>query len=499
MHASPEDSSYAIAGWGFRRLLGVVYVVAFASLAVQIEGLIGARGILPASQYMEAAAGWTSSPLERLTLWPTLCWLGTGDRWLIGLCLSGIAMGAAVTAGWAPLILFPLLWLDYLSLTVVGREFFAYQWDALLLETGFLAIFLAPAVRRDRLVDGFDPPRVGLWLAKWLVFRLMFGSGLAKLTSGDPTWSALTAMSFHYETQPLPTPLAWYAHNLPLWFHRVTTIVVLAIELVVPPFVFAGPRWRHCAAWLLVGLQVLIALTGNYAFFGLLTASLALLLVDDAAFLRIAAMFSRSRQRASVSLLRSAQPASARARQIALVAVAIISLPLSFQALGRSAGFGSIGGTSLASLAERVSSFRLVNSYGLFAVMTTTRPEIIVEGSDDGVVWKAYEFRYKPGDLARRPPWVAPHQPRLDWQMWFAALGEIEGERWFASFLQRLLEGSPEVGRLLAHDPFGGRPPRHVRAVLYDYRFTKRSGSRRGLWWARTELGAYSAVMSRPS
>jgi hypothetical protein len=495
MRGGPHRATHATAGWLFRRLLGVVYLAAFASLAVQLRGLIGESGILPAREYMANAARWTDSPIERLMLWPTLGWVGTADGWLVGLCLAGVAMGAALVAGWVPVILLPLLWLDYLSLAVLGRDFFAYQWDALLLETGFLAIFLAPAVRCDRFRDRSDPPRSVVWLVTWLIFRLMMGSGLAKLASGDPTWAGLTAMAFHFETQPLPTPIAWYAHHLPVWFNRFTTMSVLALELVAPLFLFAGSRLRHLAAWLFIGLQILIALTGNYTFFNLLTASLALLLLDDAALGRIGGRFGPLRSREGAT---GGMPAvHGRVRRVAVIALAVVTLPLSFQALGRSAGF-SFGSAGLADLAERLSSFRIVNSYGLFAAMTTSRPEIVVEGSEDGNEWKPYEFRYKPGDPMRRPPWVAPHQPRLDWQMWFAALGELEGERWFVRFERRLLEASPAVLGLLAHDPFAGRPPRYVRAILYDYRFTKPGGEPKGAWWTRTELGDYAPVMAAP-
>ncbi len=382
--------------------------------------------------------------------------------------------------GVAPRIVAPLLWLLYLSIAVAGQGFFAYQWDALLLETGFLAIFIAPAVRLDRLRDAIDPPRLGVWLFRWLLFRLILASGAVKLTSGDPTWSGLTALAFHYETQPLPTPLAWYAHHLPPWFHKASTAATLAIERVAP-LLMLGPRGlRLVAAALVVGLQVLIALTGNYAFFGLLTASLCVFLLDD-------------------ELLAHA-PAATHAktlRTLALAAVAIVTLPISAFTLTRAFGLDLPRPRMIDRTAQYTSRFRIVNGYGLFAVMTTDRPEIVIEASMDGRAWEPYEFKHKPGDVKRRPPWVAPHQPRLDWDMWFAALDSYEATPWAEGFLRRLLEGSPDVLALMGTPPLGGKPPQYVRALLYRYRFaTRAERDATGVWWTRERIGAYSPVVA---
>jgi hypothetical protein len=233
---------------------------------------------------------------------------------------------------------------------------------------------------------------------------------------------------------------------------------------------------------LLVGLQVAIALTGNYAFFNLLAAALCVFLLDDAR-----PGLSLSRRDAHFFTM----------RHVLLVVVAAVTVPVSALALTSRIGLELPVGPLVAPVAQVIAPFRSVNSYGLFAVMTTTRPEIIIEGSDDGIGWKAYEFAYKAGDLHRRPPWVAPHQPRLDWQMWFAALSSYDAEPWFQRFCRRLLEGSPDVLRLLAYDPFEGRAPRYVRATLYQYRFSDSAGWRTdGVWWTRERLGEYSPVLS---
>jgi hypothetical protein len=352
-----------------------------------------------------------------------------------------------------------------------------------------LAVFLAPLVGWDRFRRIVDPPRVAVWLLWGLLFRLMFGSGVVKLASGDSTWRTLSALAFHYETQPLPTPVAWYAYHLPQWFHHGSTALVLAIELGVPWLIFAPRRLRAVGGALLIGLQTLIALTGNYAFFNLLSIGLCLFLFDDAALGRLV------RGRWPDVRVDAAPVRSGRWPAWVLIAVAVLTVPLSVEALTREWGARLWGSAVLAPLADFIEPFRSVNGYGLFAVMTTSRPEIVVEGSNDGVTWLPYEFTDKPGDQRRRPSWVAPYQPRLDWQMWFAALGRYEDSPWFEQFCRRLLEGSPDVLRLLARDPFLGTPPRFVRGVLYQYRFADTSTHRaQGVWWVRQRLGLYSPV-----
>ena len=476
----------ARANWTFLRLLGVVYVVAFWSLSRQIVGLIGTEGILPAHAYMDSARAFVSAEhigLDRYRLVPTLCWISASDAFLRVLTFAGFGLGALLVAGVLPAVVLPLLWIDYLSLSVVAREFLSYQWDALLLEAGLLAIFVAPLVVVERARSPAAPPRLGVWLMLWLLFRLMFGSGLVKLASGDPTWRSLTAMTFHYETQPIPTPLAWYAHQLPLWFQKASTAATLVIELIAPFFI-AGPRLLRTIAFaLLVALQLLIAATGNYAFFNILSAALCVYVLAD---------------RDGVAGARPLPGGGSvqRVRDALLVGVAIVTVPISATMLFARVGIALPIAPLIAPVVDFVEPLRSVNTYGLFAVMTTTRPEIIVEGSNDGVRWQAYEFADKAGDVRRRPPWVAPHQPRLDWQMWFAALDDARGELWFQRFCRRLLVAAPEVLRLIAYDPFAGRPPRLIRAVLYQYHYAPAEQHRRGLWWTRERLGDYMAPIS---
>lgn len=434
--------THGAVAWLFLRLLGVVYFVAFVSLAVQIVALVGPHGIVPGPP------------------WAT-------DTVLRSLTIGGTAFAILLVVGVAPIPVLFVLWLGYLLLSTIGGEFLSYQWDALLLETGLLAVFIAPPVWRERLEAAPDPPRLARGLMLWLLFRLMVGSGLVKLASGDPTWRDLTAMTFHYETQPIPTPLAWYAHHLPLWFQKASTLAVLLIETGAPFSMFGPKRVRVAGFAALVGLQLLVALTGNYAFFNLLAVALCLFLLSKAGHERTSGV-----------------------QRSAALAYAIVTVPVSAAMFLVSIGIVFVP-PPIDLVAATISPLRSVNSYGLFAVMTTTRDEIVVEGSNDGITWLAYEFRDKPGDITRRPPWVAPHQPRLDWQMWFAALTSFESVPWFHTFCLRLLEGSPEVLRLLAFNPFSNQPPRYVRAELYRYHYGNRT------WWTRERISAYSPVLTR--
>jgi hypothetical protein len=481
--STSDERTYARATWLFLRLLGVVYLAAFWSLSTQILGLIGHDGIVPADRLMQAVA--SSLPgTTRFWMFPTLAWISAGDAALRLLCAGGVVLSLFLIAGVLPVVVLPVLWLFYLSLSVAGQDFLSYQWDALLLETGLLAIFVAPWTLREKPTQLANPPRVVVWLLLWLLFRLMVGSGGVKLASGDPTWRNLTALSFHFETQPIPTPVAWYADRLPVWLLELSTALTFAIEIGAPWLILTTRRLRELAFVLLAGLQVIIALTGNYAFFNLLSAGLCLFLLDDVSLGRWPG--------SGISVI---EPQ--RWRRAVSVAVAVITVPLSATAFAASFGVAVPIAPLIGPVMDTVAPFRSVNAYGLFAVMTTTRAEIVLEGSDDGTNWLEYEFKYKAGDRHRRPPWVAPHQPRLDWQMWFAALGRFEGERWFQDFCARLLENDHEVLTLIERNPFPARPPTYLRAVLYRYRFSSAEVRRReGVWWTRELVGDYSPILS---
>ncbi len=476
-------SSRAGVRWLFLRALGAVYLIAFTSLRAQVLGLYGSRGIQPIGELLAALRAQEGRRAYRLA--PSLLWLGSSDRDLVGLCRAGQLSSLALLVGVAPGLTSAASWALYLSFVTVGRDFLSFQWDGLLLETGLHAT-LVTTTRSTRGTRAGQPPWLGSVLMRWLAFRLHFQSGFVKLQSRDETWRRFTACTYHYETQPLPTRLGWYAHQLPRPLHRVSTAAALAIELGAPFLVFAPRRARKLGFSALAGLQALIAATGNYAFFNLLTVALAGWTLDDDSF-RVLHRLARLDRRPA------GRRRGALARAVGLIAYGALSTLLAvasavtFVAHLRRRPLR----TRLTALDRLIDPFRSVNAYGLFAVMTTTRPEIVVEGSNDGAAWREYLFRYKPSRPEDAPRTVAPHQPRLDWQMWFAALRRAP-PTWFVAFLARLLEGSPDVLKLLAANPFPDRPPRYVRALLYDYRMTDLETKRRtGAWWQRELIGTY--------
>src|SRR5207247_172843 len=389
----------------------MIYLIAFVSLWVQVDGLIGSDGMSPLNQFLPAVRAQLGP--DAYTLLPTLCWLDSSNAFLHLLCCGGVALSSLLIFGIAPALSLVALFVFYLSLTIAGQTFLSFQWDILLLETGFLSIFLAPWRLWPReLMWLLRPPtaatpvsRPALFLLKFLLFKLMLMSGMVKLTSGDDCWWNLTALDYHYWSQPLPTIFAWWADKSPEWFKHFSVAFCLVVEIIVPLLMWAPRRLRLIAAGLFIFLQSVIAVTGNYCFFNLLTIALG---------------------------------------------------------------------------------------YGLVRVMTKDRREIESEGSADGIDWLPYEFKWKPGDVMRAPGWCAPHQPRLDWQMWFAALGSPRQNLWFYNLEICLLEGKTDVTRLFARNPFPQRPPRYIRATFYRYRFTTSDEHREtGAWWNRQELGEY--------
>jgi hypothetical protein len=421
-----------------------------------------------------------------------------------------VALGAALVAGLLPGLCTALLWLFYLSIVVVGQDFLSYQWDALLLEAGLLAVLLAPwGVWLGRAKD--EPWRFSIWLARWLVFRLMFLSGAVKLASQDPAWSEWSALKYHYETQPLPTWTSWYIHQMPASFHWLSVGIMFFAELVAPFFMF-GPRPIRLAGFAsLVSLQVLIAATGNYGFFNLLSVVLCLALLDDRdlewvhrilcqAWKPWERVWTRACERPSPiepeveSKPREKFRSWTPVRRLVTGAVGGVIIGLTAELTANRIWPDLVVPAELITLERWVGPLRSFNTYGLFAVMTTKRPEIVIEASDDGLSWRPYRFRWKPCELDRRPRFTTPHLPRLDWQMWFAALGgDCRAAPWFLRFEKRLLRGAPEVLGLLRENPFPARPPRYVRARLHLYTFTQWGSVD---WWTRTDLGLFCPALT---
>jgi lipase maturation factor 1 len=491
----------------FLRLLGFAYLIAFVSLWVQVDGLVGSNGISPVSQFLPAVREQLGR--DAYSLLPTLCWFNPSNAFLHFLCSGGVVFSLLLIFGIAPAVSLVLLFVFYLSLTIAGQVFLSFQWDVLLLEAGFLSIFFAPWrlwPRELALWPGSTIPataspvsRAGLFLLKFLLFKLMLMSGVVKLTSGDPSWgwvdhsfhwNALTALDYHYWSQPLPTVFAWWADKSSEWFKHFSVAFCLAVEIIAPFFIWAPRRPRLTAAGLIIFLQIVIAITGNYCFFNLLAIVLCLLLIDDAAL----------RRSAPGGSAREHFRGRARPNQLcsyAAVAVIIVTLPVNAWLILTAFKPQARPPQALANVYEHLEAFRIVNGYGLFRVMTKDRCEIILEGSADGIDWLPYEFKWKPGDVKRTPGWCAPHQPRLDWQMWFASLESPRENPWLVGLIVRLLQGSRDVNQLLAHDPFANKPPRYIRAMFYRYRFTTASELRQtGAWWKRQELREYLPTVS---
>ncbi|MEE8142462.1 MAG: lipase maturation factor family protein [Planctomycetota bacterium] len=506
----PGPSTYYLTRWLFLRLLGFVYLIAFLSIWYQVEGLLGSNGILPAGEFLESV----QQRLGTDSYWrlPTLCWFNQSDAFLHALCIGGVTLSLLLMAGMAPILVLVGLWAAYLSLVNVGQDFLSFQWDTLLLETGFLSIFFAPFTLLHRW-PSFErvPPITGLWLLRLLLFKLIVLSGLVKLLSMDPSWWNLTALNFHYYTQPLPGWISWYAHQLPEGVQSSSVMGMLIIEIGVPFLIFCPRGLRMLGCCLLVSLQAGIALTGNYCFFNLLTTVLCITLLDDKFLLSFLPMrltdLSFTPPQIPTSgfhktwrwVVYKGLPVLAMSALLFLSSLSFVREQVRTQPRDGIKGWvGKAlkgGDEVLLSWAQPTifhytDGFHSVNGYGLFRVMTTSRPEIVLEGSADGQAWYEYGFPWKPGDVSRRPRFIAPHQPRLDWQMWFAALNPRGADTWLRNLVEHLLRGTPEVLALMGDNPFEGSPPQYVRLVYYSYEFTNFQERRAsGDWWRRIRRG----------
>ncbi len=451
----------------FFRALAAVYLVALLSLWPQFEPLFGSDGVLPAVDYLARLADHLG--IERFWRAPTLLWLWPSDAGVHALFAAGVALALALLWG-TPLDGWVLLgmWAVYLSIATAAQLWLGYQWDSLLIEVTFCAALWAPFLPGPVR----PPPTWARWLLYWVVFKLFFFAGLVKLTSGDPTWRDGTALTYHYWTQPLPNPVSWYADRLPDALHAFSQWAMFAIELVVPFGIALGARARRVVFFPLVLLMGLLALTGNYGWFQLLSVVLCLVLIDDAAWRRVLPS----------ALLDRVPEARAAPRHLGLPVAALLFLT----SLLFAAGYDALPPWGQA-WARAAWPFRTANSYGLFAVMTTERPVVVFEMSEDGARWEPIWPRYQTGPVDRMPPQVAPHMPRLDWQLWFAALGDCRSAPWVLKVQVMLAQGHPGVWRLFATE----RPatfPRHVRTTRWMYRFAEPGSDD---WWVREYAGPF--------
>ncbi len=470
---SHEPPRYDLVSFLFLRLLGLVYLSAFVSFAVQAQGLIGSHGILPLAELVDGLAGRLGP--ERFFLMPMVFWINDSDVAIQAVGWAGAGLSLLLVFNLFPRLTLFLLYALYLSLFYAGQTFMSFQWDTFLLETGFVAFLMSLATLP------------GIWLSRWLLFRFVFMSGVVKLLSGDPNWWNLSALSYHFLTQPLPTPLAWYAAQLPPGALKFATGGTFFVELILPFLIFCPRRLRFVSAFGILLLQGCILITGNYNWFNLQTMLLCLPLFDDAAVREIL-------PRRLVGQLQSRAENQAPRRAATVVVSAVAALIVFCSLVQMDERFGGSPPEAAQAVDDLIEPLHIVSSYGLFAVMTTERNEIVVEGSTDGAEWREYDFLYKPGDVTRRPRWNIPHQPRLDWQMWFAALDDPRHLPWFTRFLERLLENEPTVTALLEKNPFPDKPPIYVRAQFYDYTYASREEKAAGRWWNRRLLGLYFPV-----
>jgi hypothetical protein len=529
-------ADWLVPRWIFLRALGLIYFSAFLSLIFQIHGLIGPAGILPAGEYLRAVT--ESAGQGRFWNAPTLFWVSTSSHMLMTVCWIGIAASALVVLNVWPRGALFVCFLSFLSFVSAAGEFSGYQSDGMLLEAGFIALFLAPPGLRPGSGAAHPPIRASVFLLQWEWFRIYFESGVAKIASGDPEWRHFTAMDEYYQNGPLPTWIGWYVQHFPHWFHAATAFGTLALELVLVWMLFLPRRWRIVCFFIVTPWQIGIILTANYTFLNYLVLALGFLLLDDRFLIQfvrepwrvrvrshIAAVEPADRERGafdSQSILVTGGPTTAVVsdtpqgsadpkhavrwsgalrRQLASIQLSLTAVMFAWLFYASSTLLLWMlwpGAPLPSSPVVALEPFRIADRYGLFARMTRGRYEIEFQGSQDGRTWVAYPFRYKPQDPGKAPGIYAPYQPRFDWNLWFASLGEWRSNPIVPRTEERLLAGSADVVALFASNPFPQEPPSQVRAVIWQYWFSTPDEKRaHGIWWSRQFLGLYAPTLQR--
>src|SRR5438552_7882978 len=477
-------NSYWLTRFVILRLLGFVYAVAFLVAANQLIPLIGEHGLTPARDFLNVVQTQLGSRSAGMLRVPTLFWFGVSDNALLIFSWIGFALSLVVLSGYANAILLAVLWAMYLSIVHIGQIWYGYGWEIQLLETGFLSIFLCPLLDA-RPFPRCRPPILVFWLFRWLGFRIMVASALMKLPC-DPCWHDLTCLYYHYETQPIPNPVSRYLHFAPHWFHKFGTAWNHVIELIVPWFQF-GPRTvRHIAGILLVSFQVILIISGNLSFLNYVTIIPFLACFDDALLRRV---LPRPVVKRAERAAQEAEPS--RINNTIAIGLSLLVAYLSIASVANLISDRQMMNTSF----DRLS---LVNTYGAFGAVGKERDEIIFEGTDDVVItgdtqWKEYEFKAKPGAPNLRPPFIAPYQPRIDWQIWFAAMASPAEYPWTLHFVWKLLHNDPGTLSLLANNPFPVSPLHYIRARLYRYQFA-RLGKKE--WWKREPISEWLPALS---
>ena len=521
--------------WIFLRALALIYFSAFYSLLKQIKGLIGPRGILPASDYLTAVAqqlGWS-----RYWFAPSLYWISSSNAALMTVTWVGLIASVIAFFNLWPRLSFFLCWVCFLSFVAASSTFSSYQSDGMLLEAGFIALFFVPPGLLPGWGAAHPPSRASLWLLQWEWFRIYFESGMVKLASGDPQWRNFTAMDQYYQNGPLPTWIGWYAEHLPHWFAAWSVGATLALELGLVFLLFFPRRVRMVCFFIVTPWEIGVILTANYAFLNYLVLALGFLLLDDRFLRRL--MPARFRppellpaiepvEELPLSILAAGDAdlttadlgsreelrrlpdaeelvgkkkedrVSGALRACGLILSAILLTWIAYDTTVEMIAIplGQVPGPALP--VSLLDPFRIANQYGLFAVMTRGRYEIEFQGSNDGQNWIAYPFRNKPQALERAPGIYAPYQPRFDWNLWFASLGDWRQNDIVPLTEERLLENDPDVLALFKGNPFADAPPRYLRAVLWQYWFTTEADKQKtGNSWTREYLGLYAPELTR--
>jgi hypothetical protein len=467
------------------RLLGLVYLMAFLTLVWQGPALLGPRGLLPIDSYLADVAAEAGSRAAGFWELPSLFWFGAGDGALRAAGWLGAALSLALLAGYTNALLLGFLCVLQISICNVGQTFYGFGWELQLVETGFLCIFLCPLLEL-RPFPRRPPPRAVIWLLRWLAMRIMWGAGLIKLR-GDSCWRDLTCLDFHFETQPIPSPLTPYFHALPHWAHAVGVAFNHVAELGAP-FLILGPRRvRYAGGALMLALQIILIASGNLAFLNWLTLVPILACFDDHLWRRILPARLAARAEAASSV---AVPSRGQGLTVAVVTVGIAALSVA-------PAVNMLSGSQL--MNSSFTRLPIVNTYGAFGSVGRERGQLVFEGTTDEVItpetsWLPYAFKCQPGDPARRPCWMSPYHYRLDWLLWFAAMGSPREYPWTLHLVWDLLVADPGALGLLADDPFHGVPPRYVRVDLYRYAFAPLGGK---VWWQRTRIGPWLPPLSR--
>lgn len=469
------SDDYQVASQVFLKFLAVIYFSAFLSIAVQISGLVGPNGILPFDALLDRA--FNRHGYHAFFYIPSIFWLDASDRALQAVSYLGCVASVALLLGYKSRISLIVLFVLYLSIYHAGQTFLTFQWDSLLLEAGFLAIFL---------VSG--PVKLVIFLYHWLLFRLRFMSGVSKLASDDPTWSNLTSLNYYFQTQPLPHVGAWYFHQLPAWLLEAGVLLIFISELIVPFFIFLTRKLRISAAIITIFVQLLIIATSNHNWINLLTIGLCLFLLDDNLLRKIMPdMFLPG----NVSFEKKAK--SRLLLPVIAVIIVITSASVFLEMIIQKRLPDSLSQTT-----RLVRAWGIGHIYHVFPTMQIKRQELQIEGSYDGYTWKAYKFKYKPGPIAERPGFIIPHQPRLDWIIWFVPPQHPEFMFVLSRFQEKLKQGAPEVVSLLDGNPFHDTPPRFIRVQAFEYEFTDFKERRStGNWWKYQYLGVFPYIEPR--